>query len=222
MNARGDALVAWRVDTGRGCPVRAAFRRAGGAWSRPLAISGVRAFCEGGNHRVAIDERGDAVVVWFEQRGTRTFVRARSRAAGGRWGAAETLATARTVLRPEVGMDARGDTVVAWWAEGREWSRSRARGGRWQPAQAVSGLRVTPASLAVDPRGDELLAWREGDGIRVASRPSAAGRWQSSLVASGPGTSAATPTASIDGAGDGAVGWDTEEGLHTVFERAGG
>ena len=69
MNARGDALVARRVDTARGCPVRAAFHRAGGGWSRPRTVSDVDAFCEGGNHRVAIDERGDAVVVWFAQRG---------------------------------------------------------------------------------------------------------------------------------------------------------
>jgi len=68
MNARGDVLVAWRVDSAGGCPVRTAFHRAGGGWSRPTTVSDVHAFCEGGNHRVAIDERGDAIVVWFAQR----------------------------------------------------------------------------------------------------------------------------------------------------------
>jgi hypothetical protein len=160
MNASGDALVAWRVDTARGCPVRAAFHLAGGGWSRPRTVSDVNAFCEGGNHRVAIDEHGDAIVTWFGQRGPLQYVDEATRDADGRWRARSLLARARNVLRPEVAMDARGDAIVAWSQKGHEWTRARPAGRRWLAAQMVRNSQGSlGASLAVDGRGDALLAW---------------------------------------------------------------
>jgi hypothetical protein len=213
INASGDALVAWRVDTARGCPVRAAFHLAGGGWSRPRTVSDVNAFCEGGNHRVAIDEHGDAIVAWFAQRGRLQYVEEATRDADGRWRARSLLAKARNVLRPEVAMDPRGDAIVAWSQEGHEWARARPAGRRWLAAQMVTNSQGAPASLAVDARGDALLAWSARGGIAAATKRSTDVKWRMSMVASGPGE----PTAGIDPGGDGVVAWLNEKGLHTAW-----
>jgi hypothetical protein len=217
MNARGDALVAWRVDTGYGCPVHAALHRAGRGWNRPRTVSDPYAFCESGNHRVAIDEHGDAIVVWFAQRGRPLFVEEATTAANGRWSARRLLAKARTVERPEVGMDARGDAIVAWWQEWHEWTRVRPAGRRWKAARMVANSRGLPASLAVDQRGDALLAWRARGGISAAAKRSTETNWQTSVVAVGRGTALAEPIAAIDARGDGAVAWLTDKGLNTAW-----
>ncbi len=217
MNTRGDVFVAWRVDSERGCPVRAAFHRAGGGWSRSTTVSDAHAFCEADNHRVAIDERGDAIVVWFAQRGRPLFVEEATRAANGRWGTRHLLATARTVERPEVGMDARGDEIVAWWQDGHEWTRVRPAGRRWLAAQIVAHSGGLPASLAVDPRGYALLAWPGRGAIIAAARRSMETSWQTSVVASGRGTALAQPIAAIDPHGDGVVSWLNNNGLFTAW-----
>jgi hypothetical protein len=217
MNARGDALVAWRVDSGRGCPVRAAFHRAGGGWSRPTTVSDLHAFCEGGNHRVAIDERGDAIVVWFAQRGRPSFVEEATRDANGRWGTRRLLAKASTVERPEVGMDARGDAIVAWWQGFHEWARVRPTGRRWLAAQLVASPGGLPASLAVDARGDVLLAWRARRGITAAAKRFMQTGWQTSVIASGRSAAVAHPTAAISASGDGVVAWFNDQGLNIAW-----
>jgi hypothetical protein len=215
MNAAGDVLVAWRVDSARGCPVRAAFHRAGGGWSRPRTVSDVHAFCESGNHRVAIDERGDAIVLWFAQRGRPLFVEEAERGADGRWSARRRLAKARTLERPEVAMDARGEAIVAWWQEGHELARVRPAGRRWLAARMVTRSAGSPASLAVDRRGDALLAWAGRRRIvEAAAKQSTRGGWETSVVAAGPGTDLAEPTSSIDPSGGGVVAWYGREGLN--------
>ncbi len=112
MNARGDALVAWELDSSRGCVVRAAFRPVDGRWSTPRAVS--HESC-GGNHRVAIDVRGDAIVVWVAQRGELQFVESAERTAGGRWTPRRIIGRAPVIQEPpQVGMDNRGDAIAVW------------------------------------------------------------------------------------------------------------
>jgi hypothetical protein len=68
IDARGDAIVAW-IDTnppaapGRGI-VRAAIRPAGGGWSPPRTLSGDDGYASTSTPRVAIDEAGNAAVLW--------------------------------------------------------------------------------------------------------------------------------------------------------------
>jgi head-tail adaptor len=217
MNARGDALVAWRVDSARGSLVRASSYRADAGWSRPRTVSDLHAFSDSGSHHVAIDERGDAIVVWFAQRHRPLFVEEASRDAEGRWRARRVLAKAGTVERPEVGMDARGDTIVAWWEVGHEWARVRPVSGRWAAVRMVS-KSGGPASLAVDRRGDALLAWSDRTGITAAARRATHAGWKTSRVA--PGGALAEPTVSIAPSGECVVTWFDEAGFKIAWNRS--
>lgn len=218
MNARGDALVAWQVDSARGSLVRASFYRADAGWSRPRTVSDLHAFSDSESHHVAIDERGDAIVVWFAQRHRPLFVEEASRDAEGRWRARRVLAKASTVEQPEVGMDARGDTIVAWWEDGHEWARVRPAPARWAAARMVS-KSGGPASLAVDRRGDALLAWSDRTGITAAARRATHTGWKTSRVAPG-GGALAEPTVSIAPNGECVVAWFDEAGFKIAWNRS--
>jgi hypothetical protein len=218
MNARGDALVAWQTDARHGCPIGASFYRARAGWSRPRTISDADTFCESGNHRVAIDERGDAIVVWFVQRHRPLFVEEASRDADGRWSARHVLAKARNLERPEVGMDARGDTIVAWGANDHVWARMRPASRRWSGTQMVAKSGGFP-SLAVDRRGNALLAWSSRAGITAAVRRATHAGWNLSRVKSGRSGALADPTVSIAPSGEGVVAWFDKEGFKVAWDR---
>jgi hypothetical protein len=218
MNARGDALVAWQVDAGHSCPIGASFYRAGAGWSRPRTISDANAFCESGNHRVAIDDRGEAIVVWFAQRHRPLFVEEASRDTAGRWSARHVLAKARTVECPEVGMDARGDTIVAWGADDHVWARVRPASGRWSGAQMVAKSGGFP-SLAVDRHGDALLAWSDRTGITAARRATEAD-WKLSRVAPAHGGVLGEPAVSIAPSRESAVAWFDNAGFKVAWDRS--
>jgi hypothetical protein len=219
MNARGDALVAWRVDSARGSMVRASFYRAHAGWSRPRTVSDLHAFSDSGSHHVAIDERGDAIVVWFAQRHRPLFVEEAFRDADGHWQDRRVLAKASTVERPEVGMDARGDTIVAWGESDHVWARVRPASGHWSGAQMVAKSGGFP-SLAVDQRGDALLAWSGRTGIITAARRATHTRWKLSRVAPGSKGALAEPTVSITPSGEGVVAWFDEAGFKVAWDRS--
>ncbi len=229
MNARGDALVAWERDSARGCIVEAAFRPAGGHWSRPQVLSDKHAGCPAGQ-RVAIDGRGDAVVAWDAQRGRDGVVESAGRSADGRWSARRILAEAPLIGETvELGMDARGDTIVVWYEEALKgggsaiWARTRPAGRGWGPARAIPRARGGPPSLAIDARGDVLLTWQDKRGIEAAARP--AGRpWQKPYTVSvhergGPGVGD-DGLAALDARGDSLVTWQNLEGIKTAWHAS--
>jgi hypothetical protein len=230
MNARGDVFVAWEVDTSRGCLVRAAFRRADGGWSAPRSVSDRHEFC-GGNHRVAIDARGDAIVVWLAQRGPTTFVETATRAADGRWTPRRIVARAPIIEEsPQVGMDMRGDAIVVWSAPalvgGRTTISARIRpaGHGWETARPIpqSPTNGGAPSLAIDARGDALVAWQDRRGIEAAVRL-AGGHWQKPYTVSGhegTNTGAGDPLAALDARGDGLVAWQNHEGIKSAWHAS--
>jgi hypothetical protein len=214
MNAKGDALVAWRVEPGQGCSVRAAFHVAGGGWSSPRTISGATAYCEGNTPRVAIDEAGDAVVVWTMQRGRSQDLEEATRNTDGRWRSQKLQTNVRDLSSSEVGMDARGDTIVSWSRNGQEeWVRVRPEGHRWLPARMLASSWVLSASLAVDARGDALIAWKHLGRMVAATKSSTDDKWRISTVAALGGD----PTAEIDPNGYGVVTWLNHEDLNTAW-----
>jgi hypothetical protein len=219
MNARGDVVVAWREFPAHGCRVRVAFYRAGRGWSAPRTVSDTHASGEG--QRVAIDERGDATVIWSAQRGRHAFVELATRDSAGRWTTGHVLARTRaTVLKPEVGMDPSGDAVAAWWQDGDERVAARPAGGRWlAPRRLADNSRNGPASLAIDRRGDALLAWAGTSAIIAAAKTPAQKTWRESVVASGRDIGA-DPAVTIDAGGDAVVAWQGNSGLFTAWRTS--
>lgn len=228
MNARGDALVTWDRE-GLGCLIEAAFRPAGRRWSEPHVLSDEHAGCAAGQH-IAIDGRGDAVVAWYAQRGRSQFVESASRSANGRWTTRRVLARAPLIGETvDVGMDARGDAMVVWCERAPKgsrsaiWTRIRPAGRDWGNARTIPGAHCGQPSLAVDARGDALVAWPDKRGIEAAAHP-AGGSWQKPYTVSAHEHVRLGVTdeglAALDARGDALVTWQDQEGIRTAWHSS--
>jgi hypothetical protein len=75
-------------------------------------------------------------------------------------------------------------------------------------------------SLAVDRRGNALLAWSSRTGITAAARRATHAGWNLSRVESGRSGTLADPTVSIAPGGEGAVAWFDEAGFKVAWDRS--
>src|SRR5262245_58920194 len=151
LDARGDAFAVWSETRPSGTTEMAAIRPVGGGWAAPTPLGA------GGNGRLAVNARGDAVVVGLASAAaSRAFVVYHR--AGGRFGPARLLPGTRGGNSlPSVAIDGAGRALVAWSDGKRVRLASRARGSRW--SSRVLGQGVDPA-VATNPRGDALVLWR--------------------------------------------------------------
>lgn len=173
------AVAAWASDRG----VFAAVAGVSGRFGVPQRLSGVGV----GNDAaqvLAADAHGDAVVLWqrpyhddpFHGLAGSLFVAYRR--SGGRFGAPHQLA--RDALGGLVGMDGRGNALIAWdQLSGRAGQATidtveRDANGRYRPVDSIARGAVDLSGLAVDPAGRAVIVWGSGvfpaAGIRAATR----------------------------------------------------
>jgi PKD repeat protein len=165
MNDRGDTVVAWTHGEGSDGVVQASFRPAGGSFGAPVNLS------TGGESasapRVAIDDAGDATVVWDRYNGVHELVEEATRpAASGSFSKAAVLSNeAESAIQPFVAMNAEGDTAVTWAASNGAAQvvqvAVRPAGGTFDKAVSVSDEAANAAfpQVALDGRGDPGVVW---------------------------------------------------------------
>ena len=173
--------------------------------------------------QVASDAAGDAVAVWWEDRGDGTaVVQAASRPAGGAWQTPVTLSAPSRFIddEPRVATNATGDVVAVWnHSNGSEYvmqAAARPAGGAWQAAVDISapGHSADEPRLAVNQAGLAVVVWRDSDGssfnntIQAAARP--AGRaWQAPVALSAPSLDAERPDVAVNTTGEAVAVWNT-------------
>jgi hypothetical protein len=190
-DAPGDAVAVWDRYTfgdGESGAVEAATERAGGAWSAPLRLSlgsiGI------GDPEVVMDSRGEATVVWEQstvagkpgtkRRSFRDLVEARSHRANGGWERTVVLASSQVPPQeveehapdPQLAVNGRGDLTVAFNMKERNAAPVNGkedillftrRDGRWRKPMVVAHtVNNAEMRLAVDGRGEALVAWNHG------------------------------------------------------------
>jgi hypothetical protein len=172
VDGRGDAVAVWDSWTEGFLShrvVQAAFRSAGGEWQAPVDLSeephGEDWRWEPYEPQVAIDEQGDAVVVWTQ--GEKGVLSA-SKPSGGAWQTPVDLSPPGTSDGDaQVAFDGQGNALAVWDGEdGTVQSALKPAGGAWQ-APVDIGHGGGP-QVAFDERGDALAAWVGADGIQVA------------------------------------------------------
>lgn len=190
------------VATGAGATVRAAMDQAGNvlvvsslgtsvsrssaskSWSVPMPIAETAGT---GSLALAMNARGDAVVVWVTGDSRSLFVESMYRPAGGRWTTPEVLSRRNEdVLYPSVVIDEAGNALAAWTEEPAQFNRStwtayrRASRGRWEPEVALDASGQLPM-LAVNAGGNVVVVWSEtpwtGPGMRASLWPATLGAW---------------------------------------------
>jgi hypothetical protein len=186
----GDVVAVWRRFAPRGgASVEAATRQARGSWSAAIQLGFASAAV--GDPQVVMDSSGETTVVWEQavlqpKRGkhprlVHLLVEARSRRLGGAWGHTAVLAS-RYARRAELEgeqpvLDADvavlGRQVSAAFAIRERGAKPFAgrediilvtrRNGRWgSPSVVGHSVDNSGIQLAVDRRGERILAWEHG------------------------------------------------------------
>ena len=165
MNDRGDTIVAWTSREGSTAIVQASFRPAGGSFGAAVNISASHASVE--SPRVAIDDAGDATVVWDRSSGAKELVEEATRsAATGSFSESVVLSNeSEPAIHPFAAMNAEGDTAVTWMASNGTVELAqvavRPAGGTFDKAVSVSTEAANAAfpQVALDGRGDPGVVW---------------------------------------------------------------
>jgi hypothetical protein len=172
----GTAAVTWRTDaggfysdTGR---VVIALAPAGGPFERPVTLSTNAQ--PAADARVALDERGDAAIVWGDPRFS---VYAAYRPAGGSFGKKLQLAGPRLGGLPDVAIDGEGRATAAWQQNDGDRidmvTRDISAAGAEAPAQVVKTAPAfvplpNPRAHCHPPRSRTLVESREARVYRSA------------------------------------------------------
>jgi hypothetical protein len=195
VTGRGEVIVAWTQSSSRRLPVsgpnaiHVAVRSVRGRWSSRV-VGGTRHFIAA-EPRLAVNARGDAVVIWrgWHRRGGRDRLLTAFRPAGGRFGRAASMGEAG--IDQHVALDRSGRVYATWTRTlPPEHLRSQIRfaarvAGAWSRPETVAEDRVGGPQLALIPDGSLVAAWRASErglgatrsGEIMAAARSAEGAW---------------------------------------------
>lgn len=171
LERTNDVIAVWSRSLGTSSVIETSTRSAAtGVWSaaRQLFTPGPDALAP----QVAVDKRGDGVIVWTSSGPSGLSVAASVRAPGKAWAAPVVLEKATSgPLAPQVALDARGDALAVWSrvAAGPSRVRSSTRvagGSSWSAPRTLSkpGADALTPRAALDADGDGVVAWARYDG----------------------------------------------------------
>jgi hypothetical protein len=218
-NAKGRALVAWHFSERFSDSVHVAERFGGiGGWHPSHQLSAP--FANAHFPRVAIDDAGNAVVVWTLTRSEFDEVVQASIRLGprGAWSPPEQISpTGQWSELGEIGFDNQGNLTAVWAnitlhvVQSAVYSTTSQT---WSETQTIStGEMRSGPRLAVAPSGRAVVAWSTDAGngnviLRAAIRPSRTGAWLPQRDLSAPTGYAAVDDIAVDPSGQTIVVWD--------------
>ena len=224
----GEWVLVWTA----GRQVKATRRAPGRGWTVPVVLHRTRAGVLPAFVDLAVDARGRTVVGWQTADDDADAVRIRSRvqavtgSAAGGWSRVSTLSASRESVSPEVVIDRRGRSTVAWAELARHRSRvmsaSRVAGERWGDTVPLSRWgQIGSPHLAGNAAGELAVAWyvrgREVRAIRVRRWSPQTG-WQRVLSVPGVSVDIWWIDAGMDAAGAVTVGWTNA--AHAVWSAS--
>ena len=247
VTGRGEVIVAWTQSSSRRLPIsgpnaiHVAVRSVQGRWSAEV-VGGTRHFIAA-EPRLAVNSRGDAVVIWrgWHRRGGRDRLLTAFRPAGGRFGRAASMGEAG--IDQQVAVDGAGHVFATWTRTlPPEHLRSQIRfatraAGAWSRPETVAEDRVGGPQLALVLDGSIVAAWRAAErglgatrsGEVMAAARSADGAWGPARTLSAVRTKVIHLGTSS--AGDAVAAWSPappplperqEFALHLAIRPAGG
>jgi hypothetical protein len=246
----GAAVVAWNSIERNGDPAvaRAALRRVDGTWETPQNLGYADSARIETSPSVAMDARGDALVVWTKGPPvppdftvtSQSVVYAEFRPAGGAWGPAAVLSqSAIDGGQTRVAVNREGDALVVWSERdqtGRDLLLSsfrRAGASGWTqplPVPVTDPLAArddyeSGVSFALDDAGDATLVTSRPSGeVEALTHAADASAWAGPVVL-GRGenrseSECVRPQVAMDGRGDAVVVWRGAE-LYAARRAAG-
>jgi Ca2+-binding RTX toxin-like protein len=185
--AEGQATAVWVANENRVPVIRSASRTMTGPWSDTETISSPQGVSYAPS--VALDDHGGAVAAWQWGDGANRLIQAALRSADGTWSAPEQLSgPGRDATAPVLAMDGAGNALVGWIRGNGIWTAAqiatRPAGGTFGQPKNLSrrGRNAGSIDLAMNRRGDALVAWVQGAGLFTSFRPTGEEGWRRALV----------------------------------------
>jgi len=232
MDDNGSAIVVWDQNDG-GNPQIFMSEYRGGAWTDPSDLSdnispdGQWAYFS----EVAMDDNGNAIVVWRQSDGSRWQV-FMSEYRSGAWSHPADVADnispdGQNAGWPQVAMDDNGNAIVAWEQNNGSLNQlfmSEYRGGAWtHPADlsddiSPDGQWAGAQQVAMDDHGIAIIVWNQSDGSsnQVFMSEYWGGAWTHpadlSDNISPDGQSTSEPQVAMDNHGNAIIVWNQSDG----------
>jgi hypothetical protein len=212
VDSAGDVTAVWHEFSEGSVVVMAATRAAGGTWTSPRQLSPPHESAE--LPVVAVDDQGDAVIVWTGI----LHISAVTRSRGGAWSEPVELTPAGELVRPpDVAMNAAGEAVAVWSLdEGAHYvaqARAMSPAGTWGPKADLSDgtFDAEEAQVGLDSTGEAIAIWRHSTGslgvIEGAIRPSGSA-WGAAAPLTPAGQVASSPDLAMSATGHAALAWE--------------
>ncbi len=219
VNSQGYAVAAWMrygsgatlKPSGQTDTVFAAVKPRGRSWRAPVNLGQehevsqqVLASSEFPGPHVALDSRGDAIVIWQGRYGGNTVPVSSIRLAGvHRWQKPAPIVKTEA-LDPHVAVDGRGDATATWIGFGGSvvTAERRIPGCGWTARHTLfrGDPNVNPyPQVAVNDAGQALVSW-SGYPARAVERPGLRASWQKPTSL---GTAGGDSQVALDFSGDG-------------------
>jgi hypothetical protein len=169
FDGAGDAFVAWSVNGAHLHGVQLAIRPRGGRFGAPQTVSAGAGGA--GPPRLAVNARGDALLVWRQCSNTVSFcdgngrpvLHAAWRPAGGPVKSPVVLSGNEVYpLIPAVAIGPSGNAAVVWQNQGTVEFSVATAGGAFSPPATLAANAVDPV-IAMDGAGNALVAWESFD-----------------------------------------------------------
>jgi hypothetical protein len=231
INAAGDRVMTAQASDGgtAGDFVEAWVRPAvGGFVNSATRLSDPSA--DAGAPGVAIDQAGNATVVWRNTAGSTvtTDVATRSAGASTAFSQPAPLGGAVATAEPEIAIDPAGDATVVWTGVGPHTvadAATRPAGGGFGPATVLSDTShdASVPQIGVDPAGDAIAVWDLFDGqhfvVQEAGR-SAGGVFAAPASLSDASQNALEPQVAFARADAAVAVWSRSDGDHLLAQAA--
>jgi hypothetical protein len=232
VDRNGNVTVIWERYAADRIVLQTVDRPTGGSWTEPVDIGEV-GLSAAPEPWIAVDWEGSSTAVWKKGE----VVQSSFRQFAGEWGAPVPLSGGDSFV-PQAAMDARGDATAVWMHfDGSHHvveSAYRPEQGEWESPTLVSqpGEEGGNPHVAIDAKGDSLVAWRGEDGgeefVRAAYRP-AGGVWSQPSDVSTAGERVQQLRVAVDPDGNAIVAWAGNGGeaggydiVHAAYRSAGG
>lgn len=179
INRFGDAVLAWQQFDGSGVLQIFRSERRNGVWSGPASLAdNISPDTQPArNVDVAVNDSGDAVIVWQQSDGARTQI-FRSELVEGEWSDPLDLMDnispdGADAVSPKVALSNNGEAVIVWQQSvglDQQIFRVERRGGVWTEVQDLDdnispdGTIATQPQVVMNDHGEAIVVWRQTDG----------------------------------------------------------
>jgi hypothetical protein len=211
MSANGTAVAVWTWNNGTHTIVQDAVRPPGGAFPTAGTAPTLSDTAQNADTaKVAMNDRGDAAVVWLRSNATNEIAQARVRPAGGAFAPTVDLSSAGADAgAPDVAIDPLGRATAVWTRSNLVESRFLTAAGALDGGidnVSDTAESVSAPTVALDANNNAVAVWTGGTLTKAASRPSR-GSFGAPQTISSPGDSNALPLVAMDPAGNAFAVW---------------